>query len=396
VVKRPSRALLSANRARLPRAGTDLKLRARYDTLRATPGRSERVTLAAANARDHVGGVALRGGEFDELLSTTLRTVQHAGRRVRGRSYTETRLGPVGRARELAALYRVKTRDVAAQVDRTLQHLDAARGEIEQDLDERALNDGDVLVIGPGQHLSEVRYWAHQGSQVVGIDLNPPPSKPTPSHYYRMFRNEGAIRAVKTLGRRATGVDAAYVRGLERQLGSRARGTFTVLAMDAGRLGLRDDSFDLVYSRSVFEHLREPGRALGEIARVLKPGGVAHIALHLYTADSGAHDARILGGNRNGLPYWAHLRPRHHKSVKPNSYLNRLRLEEWRRIFASHWPECRIELRPSTSPLLKEALPQLRLAGELHDYSDEELLTVSVVARWQRPMVSFPAGSGQP
>lgn len=305
---------------------------------------------------------------------------------MRGRAYTETRLGPVGRARELTALYRMRTRHMPSQVGRKLQRLDTARGEVEQDLDGRTLSDGCVLVIGPGQYSSEVKYWAHRAGEVVGIDLNPPPSNPKPSDYFHMLRDEGAIRAVKTMGRRATGVDAAYGRELERQLGNSTGGNFTVLAMDAGHLRLRDDSFDLVYSRSVFEHLPDPGRALGEIARVLRPGGVAHITLHLYTCDSGAHDARILGGNRNGLPYWAHLRPHHAKSVKPNSYLNRIRLEEWRQLFASHWPECRIELQGSTSPLLEEALPQLRRDGELQEFSDEELLTVSVVARWQRPL----------
>ncbi|MDL5363433.1 class I SAM-dependent methyltransferase [Halalkalicoccus sp. NIPERK01] len=40
-----------------------------------------------------------------------------------------------------------------------------------------------------------------------------------------------------------------------------------------GRLPFADDSFDLVFSEYVFEHLEDPARALAEIDRVLRPGG---------------------------------------------------------------------------------------------------------------------------
>jgi SAM-dependent methyltransferase len=36
-----------------------------------------------------------------------------------------------------------------------------------------------------------------------------------------------------------------------------------------------DDAFDLVYSTSVMEHVLDPGRALAEIARVLRPDGIS-------------------------------------------------------------------------------------------------------------------------
>ena len=41
----------------------------------------------------------------------------------------------------------------------------------------------------------------------------------------------------------------------------------------SGNLHLPDASVDLVYSRSVMEHLQEPGRAYAEVGRILKPGG---------------------------------------------------------------------------------------------------------------------------
>lgn len=44
-------------------------------------------------------------------------------------------------------------------------------------------------------------------------------------------------------------------------------------AADLGRLPLDDASVDLIMSRSVFEHLTDPGAVYREFARVLRPGG---------------------------------------------------------------------------------------------------------------------------
>ncbi|MGD9601092.1 MAG: class I SAM-dependent methyltransferase [Gammaproteobacteria bacterium] len=42
---------------------------------------------------------------------------------------------------------------------------------------------------------------------------------------------------------------------------------------DLEALTFSDESFDLVVTSDIFEHVREPARALAEIARVLRPGG---------------------------------------------------------------------------------------------------------------------------
>lgn len=46
---------------------------------------------------------------------------------------------------------------------------------------------------------------------------------------------------------------------------------------DLGRQTFSDESFDIVVTQDVFEHLPDPAAAIKEIARTLKPGGV-HIA----------------------------------------------------------------------------------------------------------------------
>ena len=40
-----------------------------------------------------------------------------------------------------------------------------------------------------------------------------------------------------------------------------------------------DGEFDVVYLMQVFEHLRDPRRFMQELSRILKPGGVLHLAL---------------------------------------------------------------------------------------------------------------------
>jgi SAM-dependent methyltransferase len=51
-----------------------------------------------------------------------------------------------------------------------------------------------------------------------------------------------------------------------------------ILCQDLQNLTFADDSFDLIITQDVFEHIREPEKAFREILRVLKPGG-----FHIFT-----------------------------------------------------------------------------------------------------------------
>jgi SAM-dependent methyltransferase len=53
----------------------------------------------------------------------------------------------------------------------------------------------------------------------------------------------------------------------------RYRGAANVIADVEAPLPLRDNTFDVVYSRFLFEHLRNPSLVLKEMVRVLKPEG---------------------------------------------------------------------------------------------------------------------------
>lgn len=68
----------------------------------------------------------------------------------------------------------------------------------------------------------------------------------------------------------------------------------------------------------------------------------------------------------------------------PNSYLNELRLNEWRDLTADLLPGAAIHLR-SGPESDASALSDLRMQGHLSDYSDDELLTVSIDIVWVKP-----------
>lgn len=62
--------------------------------------------------------------------------------------------------------------------------------------------------------------------------------------------------------------------------------------LETGRLPFADNRFDLVFSKSVLEHIHKPGQYLAEIYRVLKPGGVFvalvpdwHTQMYIYYDD---------------------------------------------------------------------------------------------------------------
>ncbi|MFJ4458016.1 class I SAM-dependent methyltransferase [Lysobacter enzymogenes] len=61
-------------------------------------------------------------------------------------------------------------------------------------------------------------------------------------------------------------------------------------AVDAMNTIYRDGVFDAVCSFNAFEHIPDPGAALNEIVRVLKPGGFAYITFDpIWTCDFGSH-----------------------------------------------------------------------------------------------------------
>lgn len=299
------------------------------------------------------------------------------------RSYTDLRLGSLGRAGELANLLRHQRANVSGQVGRILEDLQQREQDFELQLGE-SLAGKQMLVVGPGQHLAEMTFFSRRNT-VTGIDLDVIPQGFSPLVYWRMLSTNGGTRTLKTLGRKAVGIDRSFQHELCGQLGLPSIPRHRVLAMDATTMRFADESFDCVYSHSCFEHLEEPAAVIRQVQRVLRPGGVAQVALHLYTSDNGCHDVRIFTGNRRDLPWWSHLRPQHRDKVRSNTYLNGVRLDEWKRLFGDQWPGVQFRYHQDETPGLSGHLAEIRQGGELTDYSDEELLTMDLIAAWKKP-----------
>ena len=300
------------------------------------------------------------------------------------RSYAAMRLGLIDRLLEMWHLYKFQSRDLSEQVKSVLKGLQ----DVEKDVREKTgleVRNLKILDVGAGQDLRNATYFAVH-NDVVGIDLDEIIQGLDLRGYYRMWRKNGAVRVMKTAGRKALGLDRKFHKGLMKHLGGQRFKPPKFVQGDATDMPFPAHSFDMVFSTSVFEHLADPAAVLDETVRVLKPGGVAHINAHLYTSDSGCHDPRILCGQRDMIPRWAHLRPAYASMVRPNSYLNRIRLKEWNELFLSKLPGVRLDhYKASADTELARELATIRSRGELSEYTDEELLTVVIVAVWSKP-----------
>lgn len=283
--------------------------------------------------------------------------------------------------RDLLHANRVMMRRLASDVSDTIDYCRQAEVLLQASM-KRPIQGCRALEIGPGQWFSQILYFA-QKCAVEAIDLDVLPLGFDPSGYWRMYRDNGMRRVVKTLGRKLLGVDRKYFEEYRRQLGVQRLPSMSVTRMDATKTTFAPATFDFVYSFNVFEHIPDPAAVLRECVRIVKPGGCIFTDLHLYTSDTGCHDPRIVSGDRQGLPFWPHLRPQHAHLWRAGTYLNKLRLSQWREIFESVLPGTSLTYRRDDN--LAEQAAGLKRGGELAEYTEEELLTHWIIAIWRKP-----------
>lgn len=191
-----------------------------------------------------------------------------------------------------------------------------------------------VLEIGCGTFYPYVVLFNSDGVKVVGIDVSPLVRRDfSVSKYHELIRNRGLVHAL----RRMAG-DLSFHVAFYRPLGKTAQVSIThrgaqLVTMDAARCGFADGTFDFVYSSACFEHLRDVNGTLAEMERVLKPNGIAHIEIHLFTSMTGGHEPALYGHRvpPSGFRLWGHLLD---SEWKAPLFLNRWREHQFRDAFA--------------------------------------------------------------
>jgi SAM-dependent methyltransferase len=302
------------------------------------------------------------------------------------KSYTSIQNSLFDKVREIRQLMHRHGGDISGRADHVIARIKQTEQSIERLLG-RPVANCDMLDVGPGQNSGYMRFFSREQvsqNRVTGIDIDYPLQTLWPWHVAKALKVNGTMRVAKTVGRKLMGVDSKYLAAFEKRLGAKLPRTLNIKVMDATKMSFADASFDVVYSHSVFEHIIEVRQALSEVKRVLKPGGVAFIAIHLWTADDGSHDPGILSGERRGLPGWPHLREKFAHQVKPNAVVNKLRLADYRKLAGEVFGEFQESIERYNVADNQKMLDEARSLGELTDYTDEELLAVDLTLMYRK------------
>jgi SAM-dependent methyltransferase len=232
-----------------------------------------------------------------------------------------------------------------------------------------------LLDVGCGQLLGNAHILGID-NEVVGIDMALPFKFPYVGDFAKSMCQCGSQRAIQTAVRQMLGVDRRFRNALMRHLEITTIPEIETYLMDAQDLRFDECSFDGLYSFSVFQCVRDPSVAAEQLHRVLKPGGVAYVQLHLYTSLGGG-DHPLLLTQPDQYPAWGHLRkstPYYRKHGLP---VNGWRLAQYKTTFERIFGDVRYVIYEAEQQHARSLLtPSLRT--ELSEYSEDELLTTTL------------------
>ncbi|WP_129671611.1 methyltransferase domain-containing protein [Candidatus Chloroploca sp. Khr17] len=216
-----------------------------------------------------------------------------------------------------------------------------------------------ILDVGNGSLRPQYALLRKANHQVTGIDYVNRPGKGWRRGAYQVLRRMFAAQLGLTQA-------AMAAQGL-------VGGDVTVLPFAAA-------SFDLAVSQAAFEHFLDVPAVVQDLARVVRPGGMLWIGIHLFTSPSGGHNVSFTQYPLRTLPRgaepWDHLRQRRRPFTVP---LNQWRKHQYLEAFAQHFAilKAYCNLREGEQWLTPA------LEAELSAYTRDELTcaTLVIVAR---------------
>jgi SAM-dependent methyltransferase len=238
-----------------------------------------------------------------------------------------------------------------------------------------------VLDMGCGPRYYFALQCAAHGAKVTAVDIAYIKPDVLPLAFFHTMLHSGIRRAFKASMIRIL-FDKTYFRRLEQVSGQPLldfRDKITFLVADPEKpYTLPDESFDLIVSIAVLEHVSDVPRFAAEIRRLLKPGGHYYAIVHNFYSLSGGHNPEWEFPDEHPSELvvpWDHLR----ENLSPvSSYLNKLRPEDYREIFSRHLSVKVFEgrgLNHDLGGLEGEAYLTAEVKKELAEYPRELLLT---------------------
>jgi SAM-dependent methyltransferase len=157
----------------------------------------------------------------------------------------------------------------------------------------------------------------------------------------------------------------------------------------AEELPFVDNSFDVIHSSNVFEHVADPEKALAEAVRVLRSGGIMHIVIPNYGSWWEGHYGVLWWPNlsRKMAKLYLKLLGRDTSYVDTLNFINHWHMRRWISRYGGEmevldwgWPLFEQRVRQQTTPQWSSLALAGRIVRLLHQL---KLVSVGLaVARW--------------
>ncbi len=146
-----------------------------------------------------------------------------------------------------------------------------------------------VLDVGCGKSYWLTLLFHSLGAKTTGIDTEFVGTGRSLGKYWRLLQTNGLDRTLRT-SIWDLFYGPPYYRALENACGFPLHFEgVDARALSVTDLDFPDDTFDLVVSHEVFEHLPDLPAAVETLRRVMKPNGLTYIYIHNFASVSGGH-----------------------------------------------------------------------------------------------------------